>query len=63
MCKYIIKIDLNYGNMNVPVGDNYNKAIEEYKRIKKDFANAPATITLWNNEKNIEQFVSKVDNK
>lgn len=63
MCKYEIKINLNYGNMNVPVGDDYNKAVEEYKKIKNDFINTPATITLWNNEKGIEQFVSKVDNK
>ena len=63
MCKYEIRIDLNYGNMNMPVGDNYNMAVEKFKKIKDDFANTPAKIILWNNERNIEQFVSKVDNR
>lgn len=63
MCKYEIRVKLNYGEMNIPAGDNYNEAINQYKKIKNDFNNAPAIITLWNNEKNIEQFVSKVNNK
>lgn len=63
MCKYTIMIGLDYGKMNVECGDNYNLAIQKYKEIKKDFYNTPATITLYNNEKHIEQFTTKTKNE
>ncbi len=63
MCKYEVRVSLEYGKMNVNAGDNYNEALIKYKNIKNDFLNIPATITLFNNDKNIEQFTTKTNSK
>lgn len=61
MCKYEVQVKLNYGEMNIECGDNYNDAIAKFKKVKNDFLNVPATITLYNNDKDIEQFTSKTE--
>lgn len=59
MCKYKISVEMKYGKYNIDGTDDYNMAIEKYKEIKEDFKNTPATITLYNTEKQIEQFTTK----
>nr|DAZ34403.1 MAG TPA: hypothetical protein [Caudoviricetes sp.] len=59
MCKYKISVEMKYGKCNIEGTDDYNMAIEKYKEIKEDFKNTPATITLYNTEKQIEQFTTK----
>lgn len=59
MCKYLIRINMKYGNMNVNAGDDYNNALGIYRNVKKEYENIPCTIELYNKEKEDIQFVRK----
>lgn len=59
MCKYEVKISLEYGNINVPATDNYNQALDKYREVKQQFNSVPCEIILWNNDKGCQQFISK----
>lgn len=56
MCKYIVKVDLDYGNFEAEAGNDYKKAISKYKKIRKDFNNIPCVVRMVNKETNKDVF-------
>ncbi|MGL4450410.1 MAG: hypothetical protein ACRCTZ_04350 [Sarcina sp.] len=56
MCKYLVQIRTNFGNMSVQAGDSYIEAIDKYKEIKEHYKTIPCEISFYNKEKDDVQF-------
>lgn len=56
MCKYLVQVKMNFGNMSISAGDNYQEAINKYHEIKEYYNSIPCEISFYNREKNEVQF-------
>lgn len=56
MCKYLVQVKMNFGNMSVSAGDNYQEAINKYHEIKEYYNSIPCEISFYNKEKDDVQF-------
>ena len=51
MCRYKLNIEMQYGCMNINLGDVYKEAMEKYNKVKVDYADIPCVMTVTDNSK------------
>lgn len=56
MCKYMVKVDLDYGSFEAEAGSDYKEAIDRYKKVREDFNKVPCVIRMINKETNKDVF-------
>lgn len=62
MCKYIIKIETEYGIMNVKA-DNYQDGMDKYRNIKEEYKNINCCIKFFKEGDDMPQFVKTSNDK
>ena len=51
MCRYKLNIEMQYGCMNINLGDVYKEAMEKYNKVKSDYSDIPCVMTVTDNSK------------
>ena len=59
MCRYKMSIEMEYGVMNINLGDIYKEALEKYNKVKSDYANIPCKMKVEDTEKNQVLFIKE----
>ena len=50
MCRYKMSIEMEYGVMNINLGDIYKEALEKYNKVKADYSEVPCKMIVKDNE-------------
>ena len=50
MCRYKMSIEMEYGVMNINLGDIYKEALEKYNKVKSDYSEVPCKMIVKDNE-------------
>ena len=59
MCRYKMSIEMQYGVMNINLGDIYKEALEKYNKVKADYTNVPCKMKVEDTEKKQVLFVKE----
>ena len=59
MCRYKMSIEMEYGVMNINLGDIYKEALEKYNKVKSDYANIPCKMKVEDTEKKQVLFIKE----
>ena len=59
MCRYKLNIEMQYGCMNINLGDVYKEALEKYNKVKADYTNVPCKMKVEDTEKNQVLFIKE----
>ena len=59
MCRYKMSIEMEYGVMNINLGDVYKEAMVKYNKVKSDYANIPCKMKVEDTEKNQVLFIKE----
>ena len=59
MCRYKMSIEMEYGVMNINLGDIYKEALEKYNKVKADYTNVPCKMKVEDTEKKQVLFVKE----
>ena len=50
MCRYKMSIEMEYGVMNINLGDIYKEAMVKYNKVKADYSEVPCKMIVKDNE-------------
>ena len=50
MCRYKMSIEMEYGVMNINLGDIYKEAMAKYNKVKADYSEVPCKMIVKDNE-------------
>ena len=50
MCRYKMAIEMEYGVMNINLGDTYKEAMVKYNKVKADYSEVPCKMIVKDNE-------------
>ena len=59
MSRYKLRIEMQYGNMNINLGSTYKEALEKYNKVKTDYINVPCKMKVEDTEKKQVLFVKE----
>ena len=59
MCRYKMSIEMEYGVMNINLGDIYKEALEKYNKVKADYTNVPCKMKVEDTEKKQVLFIKE----
>ena len=59
MCRYKLNIEMQYGCMNINLGDVYKEALEKYNKVKADYINVPCKMKVEDTEKKQVLFIKE----
>ena len=59
MSRYKLRIEMQYGNMNINLGSTYKDALEKYNKVKTDYINVPCKMKVEDTEKKQVLFVKE----
>ena len=52
MCRYKMSIEMEYGVMNINLGDIYKEAMVKYNKVKADYSEVPCKMIVKDNKFN-----------